>query len=47
MPSRFERRLRVPGMTAGFALMLAMAGCGTVLLNDSGSLTRYDRLVGS
>lgn len=34
----------LPRLAAASALLLAVAACGTVLLNDRGSLTRYDRL---
>lgn len=34
----------LPRVAAASAVMLALAACGTVLLNDVGSLTRYDRL---
>ncbi|NEU11627.1 DUF3313 domain-containing protein [Methylobacterium sp. BTF04] len=47
MPPKFEHRLRLPGNIAGLAVLFTLAGCGTVLLNETGSLTRYDRLVAS
>lgn len=34
-------------VTAGIALLALLAGCGTILLNETGSLTRYDRLAAS
>jgi hypothetical protein len=41
--SRPDRRALSRVLTAA-ALMTGVAACGTVLLNDTGSLTRYDRL---
>ena len=37
----------LPRIAAGVALLSMVAACGTVLLNDRGSLTRYDRLKSS
>ena len=37
----------MPRLAAGAALVALLAACGTVVLNDTGSLTRYDRLKGS
>ncbi len=34
----------LPRLAAACALLLSVAACGTVLLNDTGSLTRYDLL---
>ncbi|MCC0806640.1 DUF3313 domain-containing protein [Methylobacterium sp. W2] len=47
MPSRFETCRRSPLFGGALGLLLMVAGCGTVILNESGSLTRYDRLNGS
>jgi hypothetical protein len=47
MPSRFDRRLRIARTLTGAGLLLALAGCGTVVLNETGSLSRYDRLAAS
>ncbi|WP_019905403.1 DUF3313 domain-containing protein [Methylobacterium sp. 77] len=44
MPSRFETCRRSPLLGGALGLLLTVAGCGTVLLNETGSLTRYDRL---
>lgn len=41
--SRPDRRA-LPRLLAAAALMTSVAACGTVLLNETGSLTRYDRL---
>ncbi len=43
----FERCLRAPRNISGIAVLVTLGGCGTVLLNETGSLTRYDRLVAS
>src|SRR5689334_5590381 len=43
-PSRIRPLSRI---AAGVALLSMVAACGTVLLNDRGSLTRYDRLKAS
>lgn len=47
MLPRFEHRPRLSAIAASLALALAVAGCGTVVLTESGVLTRYDRLVSS
>ncbi len=41
-PSTLPRSL--PRLVAASAVMFALSACGTVLLNDVGSLSRYDRL---
>lgn len=47
MRSRYEHRRGLPGIAACAALALALAGCGTVVLTETGILTRYDRLAAS
>ena len=47
MLPRFEDRRRLAGFVSCLALAAAVAGCGTVVLTESGALTRYDRLAGS
>ena len=47
MPSRFDSRRSPSRLAGGLGLLLVVAGCGTVVLNETGSLTRYDRLVPS
>lgn len=47
MLSRFAHRLRPTQTLTAVALLLAIAGCGTVVLNETGSLSRYDRLSAS
>ncbi|MER2268911.1 DUF3313 domain-containing protein [Methylobacterium oxalidis] len=37
----------LPRLVAGIGVLTLVAACGTVLLNETGSLTRYDRLVSS
>ncbi len=47
MPSSPSKARFLPRIAAGVALFSMVAACGTVLLNDRGSLTRYDRLKAS
>ena len=47
MLSSFEHRRRLAGFVSCLALAAAVAGCGTVVLTESGALTRYDRLAAS
>ncbi|MDR7038097.1 MULTISPECIES: DUF3313 domain-containing protein [Methylobacterium] len=47
MPLRLKTPRSLPRLTAGITLLTALAACGTVLLNETGSLTRYDRLASS
>ena len=44
--SRLDRRA-VSRVLAAAALLTGVAACGTVLINTTGSLTRYDRLTKS
>ena len=44
MPPRPTTLRSLPRLAAASALLLTVAACGTVLLNDTGSLTRYDLL---
>ncbi|WP_375410399.1 DUF3313 domain-containing protein [uncultured Methylobacterium sp.] len=47
MPRRFDKFGMVSRASAGLSLLALLAGCGTILLNETGSLTRYDRLTAS
>ncbi|KQP52000.1 hypothetical protein ASG40_05430 [Methylobacterium sp. Leaf399] len=47
MLRRFEGRGRWAKAAAGIGVTALLAGCGTILLNETGSLTRYDRLEAS
>jgi hypothetical protein len=47
MQSNPSKARSLPRLAAGVALLSMVAACGTVLLNDRGSLTRYDRLKAS
>lgn len=47
MPSRLDRGLKAARIWPAIGLIVATAGCGTVVLNETGSLSRYDRLVAS
>ena len=47
MLPRLKKPRSVSGLLAGSALLAGLAACGTVVLNDSGSLTRYDHLKSS
>ena len=44
MRLRLTKTRSLTRLSAGLALCLSVAACGTVLLNQTGSLTRYDRL---
>lgn len=47
MRLRPDRPFALARLAAGLGLALGVAGCGTVILTETGSLTRYDRLSAS
>lgn len=47
MPSPIDRLGTLSKLASGIGVLALVAGCGTILLNETGSLTRYDRLTAS